>query len=80
MESIQFPDIIPTAALKNKVATLEETAYSQHSLNKKINETFGELSQELIGAEDILRNAILSLQEKFDRELIALRKEYEHRF
>ena len=80
LKNMSFPDIVPTAPLKQKVATLEENVYCQAAFNDKLHETFGELSNDLISTEDNLRTAILQLQERFENELATMKKEYDHRF
>ena len=80
MTLLNFPDMKPNDAFKDRLAILEETAQTQSRMNQLTYETFGDSKKDLNSTEEHLKALLSALNEQLSNELGALRREYEHRF
>lgn len=77
--AIQFPPMNPVASVKNRLNTLEESAEKQHQFDKLTGQTFQNLSNNVTGLEDMMREIIRQSQSDMESKLATLKKEYDHR-
>jgi len=77
--AVGYPKIDPTDSVKHRIDILEETVDTQQTTNRITNETFSNLSDNLLSTEDRLKIFICEVQRNFDEKLAAMKKEYDHR-
>ena len=78
--SMYFPGIDPEASVKTRLNNLEETAAAQSNHNNQTQQTISALSKNVDDVDGNLKELLLNMQNDFDTRLLALKKEYDHRF
>ncbi len=80
LHSIQFPVVDSEASVKSRLVTLEATAAAQDDYNKQEGNTLLALSRNLDNVDKNIKTLILNMQSDFDMRLLAMKKEYDHRY
>ncbi len=75
-----FPEVNENASMKSRIATLERTAEVQGDYNKLSHRTFMNLSNDVHGLEEHIKDLMAQMQNNFDNKLASMKKEYDHRY
>lgn len=74
-----FPELNENASMKTRIMTLERTAEVQGDYNKLSHRSFMNLSNDVHGLEDHIKDLMQQMQNSFDNKLATMKKEYDHR-
>jgi hypothetical protein len=80
LTTLGYPQVNPDASVKHRLQTLENISSVQSVFNKSSHDSFVNLSADLSGTDQSLKELILQMQINFDLKLATLKKEYDHRY
>lgn len=80
LQTFPFPVIDAEASVKARLITLEATAAAQDEYNKQEGNALSSLSRNLDDVDTNIKTLILNMQSDFDMRILAMKKEYDHRF
>jgi hypothetical protein len=79
LTTLGYPQVNSDASVKHRIQTLENITSIQSVFNKTSHDSFVNLSADLSGTDQNLKELILQMQNSFDAKLATLKKEYDHR-
>lgn len=80
LATVQFPEIIPGASVKSRIATLEASAETQNKFDNLTFQSFNNLSNNVHSLEDMMRELVKHTQHEIESKMNLLKKEYDHRY
>lgn len=80
MAGVRMPEVDPAAPMKVRISTLEAALHGQENHNHLARTSLLNLSDSFSTVDQQIKSMMLAMQQDFDRKLVEMKKEYDHRY